>query len=125
MYRILLIAVLLGSAALAQEYPTKGPATADPTKNSSTPREYQGCVIRSSGYIMLADQENRDYKLVGEGKSLDSYVGQEVNITAHDVNPNDPSSGERSVSGTQTPNSPITLSVDQIEKLSDRCTSPK
>jgi hypothetical protein len=116
--------LVLATAALAQEFPTKGPATADPTKNSSTPREYQGCVIRSNGSLMLADQENRDYRLVGNGKSLDSYVGQEVKITAHDVNPNDPSSDERSISDAHAQNL-ITLSVERIQKLSDRCTSPK
>lgn len=117
--------VLLSTAALAQEFPTKGPATADPNKNSSRPREYQGCVIRSNGNIMLADQQNHDYRLEANGKSLDSYLGQEVQIMARDVNPKDPSSDERSISGAKTVYSPATLVVEEIQKISDRCSSPK
>lgn len=124
--RTLFLTVLLAAtAALAQEFPTKGPATKDPNENASQPKVYQGCMIRSNGSFMLADQANRDYKLVANGKSLDSYVGQEVKITASDVNPDDPSSNERSMSDGQTQNTPRTLSVQSIEKVSNYCSSPK
>jgi hypothetical protein len=116
---------LVANAAVAQEFPTKGPATNDPNKNASQPKIYHGCMIRSNGSIMLADQENRDYKLVGNGKKLDSYVGQEVKITASDVNPNDPSSDERSVNDANPQNAPHTLAVENIEKVSNYCSSPK
>lgn len=122
---LLLISLFLATAALAQEFPTKGPATGDPDKNASQPKTYQGCVIRTSGNIMLADQSNRDYKLVGNGESFDAYVGKEVRITASDVNPNDTSSDERSMSDAQPQNAPKTLSVESIEKVSDYCSSPK
>jgi hypothetical protein len=125
MRALLLTFLLTATAALAQEFPTKGPATNDPNKNASQPKIYQGCMIRSSGSIMLADQENRDYKLVANGKSLDSYVGQEVQITAIDVNPNDSSSDERGMSDGQTQNTPRTLSVEDIQKVSNYCSSPK
>jgi hypothetical protein len=110
---------------VAQEFPTKGPATKDPNKNASQPKIYQGCMIRANGSIMLADQYNRDYKLVGNGKKLESYVGQEVKITASDVNPNDPSSDERSVNDANPQNAPKSLSVENIEKVSNYCSSPK
>jgi hypothetical protein len=125
MRTLLLISLFLGAAAMAQEFPTKGPATEDPNKNASQPKTYQGCVIRSSGSVMLADPFNRDYKLVGNGKSLDSYVGQEVKITAGDVNPNDSSSDERSLHDGNPQNAPKTLNVENIEKVSDYCSSPK
>lgn len=125
MRTLLLVSLLLGTAAFAQEFPTKGPATGDPNKNASQPKIYQGCVIRTNGSIMLADRSNRDYRLVGNGKSLDSYVGKEVKVTASDVNPNDPSSDERSVSGTEPQNGPKVLSVENIEKVADYCSSPK
>jgi hypothetical protein len=122
---LLLLSLSLSSAALAQEFPPKGPATGDPNENASRPKTYQGCVIRANKTIMLADQSNRDYKLVGDDKSLESYIGKEVRITATDVNTNDPSSDERSVSGTEPQNAPKSLSVENIEKVSDYCSSPK
>lgn len=48
---------------------------------------------------MLTDAQNRDYKLVSSAQKLDSYVGQEVQITVTLMDPNDPSSGEKSVRG--------------------------
>ena len=125
MRTLLLVSLLLGTAALAQEFPTKGPATGDPDKNASQPKVYQGCMIRTNGNVMLADQYNQDYKLVGNGRSFDSYVGKEVRVTATDVNPNDSSSDERSMSDAQPQNAPKTLSVESIEKVSDYCSSPK
>ncbi|HEY1576975.1 MAG TPA: hypothetical protein VGF82_07880 [Terracidiphilus sp.] len=125
MRALFLTLLLVATAALAQEFPTKGPATNDPNQNASQPRIYQGCMIRSNGSIMLADQDNRDYKLVANGKTLDSYVGQEVKITASDVNPNDASSDERSQSDANPQNAPRTLSVEDIAKVSDYCRSPK
>lgn len=123
--RAILIALLLaGVGAAAQEFPTKGPATNDPKENSSALRQFQGCVIRSNGNIMLADSENHDFRLVGERK-LDSYVGQEVQITAHNVNPSDPSSDERSMADSNPRNQPPTLEVEDIQKVSDACRSPK
>lgn len=123
--RILTAVLLLTSSfALAQESPIKGPATKDPNANSSTPRSYQGCVIRSGGGVMLADPSNKDYKLVSSsGRSLDSYVGQEVTITAVDVDPRDTSVDERS--DPQAPKQPPTLSVQDITEVSDHCNSPK
>jgi hypothetical protein len=125
MRALFLTFLLMATAALAQEFPAKGPATNDPNKNASQPKIYQGCMIRSSGSIMLADPSNRDYKLIANGKSLDSYVGQEVRITASNVNPNDLSSDERSRSDANPQNAPQTLSVESIEKVSNYCTSPK
>jgi hypothetical protein len=123
--RILLAAlVLVSTALLAQEYPTPGP-NRDPNPQSTRPMSYQGCIIRSNGGVMLTDASNRDYKLVSSARKLDSYVGQEVRITATLMNPNDPSSDEKSVSGEAPQNQPKTLDVQDIAKLADKCSSPK
>jgi hypothetical protein len=75
---------------------------------------------------MLTDASNNDYKLVStSGRSLDSYVGQEVRITAIKVNPDNPSSGERGVNSKELDNRPTTLDVQEISKVADHCSSPK
>jgi len=123
--RVLIAAVLLMfGLAYAQESPTKGPATGDPSANSTTPKTYQGCVIRSNGKIMLADAKNQDYILVSSGRSLDDYVGQEVKLSAINVNPGDTSSDEHGMSAEQPQGQPMTLDVENIQKLSEKCSSP-
>jgi hypothetical protein len=124
--RVLLAAVLLTFAvAYAQESPIKGPATGDPSANSTTPRTFQGCVIRSNGKIMLADAKNTDYILVSSGRSLEEYVGQEVKLSAINVNPSDPSSDQHGMSAEQPQGQPMTLDVEDIQKVSDKCSSPQ
>ena len=124
--RLIIPALLFVSAfALAQETPIKGPATGDSAANSTTPRTYQGCVIRSSGSIMLTTSGNKDYKLVSSARSLDSYVGQEVQLSAVNMNPNDASSDERGVSAEEPQAKPMTLDVEDIQKVSDHCSSPQ
>ena len=124
--RVLLAAVLLTFAvAYAQESPVKGPATGDPSANSTTPRTFQGCVIRSNGKVMLADAKNTDYVLVSSGRSLDEYVGQEVKLSAINVNPSDPSSDQHGMSSEQPQGQPMTLDVEDIQKVSDKCSSPQ
>ena len=119
--RALLFALLLTTvSATAQEFPTKGPATHDPASNSSQTKTYQGCLLRADGGVMLNSFSNQQYRLTG-AKSLDSYVGQEVKIVAHDVNPNDPSSDERGAGNPQQRNTSTTLVVENIEKVSDSC----
>ena len=119
---IVLLATLIVSFAAAQEFPIKGPATGDPEKNSSQPNTYQGCVVRSNAGLMLNSALNHQYKLTGT-LALDSYVGQEVQIVAYNMNPNDPSSGERSMSAGEPQNTPDTLVVEEIQKMSDSCTA--
>ena len=116
--------VLLSTFAVAQEMPTRGPANGDRTANSTTPRNYRGCVIRSNGSVMLADASNQDYILVSSGHSLDSYVGQEVTIRAANVNPSDSSSDEHGINAEQPVGQPMTLNVEDIQKTADHCTSP-
>lgn len=116
------IVVLLSSALFAQESPTKGPAR-DPNPQNSTPKNYEGCVIRSNGNIMLTDADGTDYKLVSSQQKIDGYVGQEVRITASNMNSNDSSSGERDVQ-IQGPQ-PAALDVSDIQKIADHCKSPK
>jgi hypothetical protein len=121
---IFLALLLAGVRVVAQEFPLRSPATQDPAANSSSPRQYQGCVRRLNRGILLADQPNHNFMLVGDRK-LDSYVGQEVRIIAHDVNPNDPSSAERSMSDGEPLNQPVTLYVEEIQRVSDTCSPPK
>jgi hypothetical protein len=125
MRALFLTLFLISNLAAAQEFPAKGPVTNDPNASSSQPKTYQGCMIRSNGNIMLADDANRDYKLIANGNSLDSYVGNEVKITASGVNPSDPPSDERNMNAGKTTNAPITLSVESVEKVSNYCSSPK
>ncbi len=124
--RVLVAAVLLTfGVAYAQESPIKGPATGDPSANSTTPKAYRGCVIRSNGKIMLTDAKNNDYILVSSGRSLDEYVGQEVKLSATNMNPSDPSSDEHGMSAEQPQGQPLTLDVEDIQKVSDKCSSPQ
>lgn len=124
--RVLAAAVLLMfGVAYAQESPIKGPATGDPSANSTTPKTYQGCVIRSNGKIMLTDAKNKDYILVSSGRSLDDYVGQEVKLSAINMNPSDASSDEHGMSAEQPQGRPMTLDVEDIQKVSEQCSSPQ
>jgi hypothetical protein len=122
---LLCMALVISVLVFAQESPEKGPATGDRTANSTTPLTYQGCVIRSNGKIMLADAKNQDYILVSSGRSLDGYVGQEVKLSAINMNPSDPSSDQHGMSAEQPQGQPMTLDVEDIQKVSDKCTSPQ
>jgi hypothetical protein len=123
----LLLLLLASLCALAQESPSRdGTANRKPETSASRPADYQGCIIRASGNIRLADPSGKEYKLLSRaGLKLESYVGQEVQITAEDVNPDDQSSGERSINSGQPSNGVLALNVDRIEKVSDHCSSPK
>ena len=124
--RILVPALLLISVvAVAQESPNRGPATGDPDANSTTVKTYRGCVIRSGGKIMLSDANNKDYQLVGSARALDSYVGQEVQLSAANIDAGNPSSDERGSGAGWLQGQPMTLDVADIQKISDRCTSPQ
>ncbi len=125
--RVLVAAAVLTmfGVAHAQESPVKGPATGDPSANSTTPKTYQGCVMRSNSKIMLTDSKNNDYILVSSGRALDSYVGQEVRLSAVDINPSDASSDEHGMSAEQPQGQPMTLDVENIQKVSEKCTSPQ
>lgn len=121
----LLAVLVLGCACLfAQEFPLIGPVR-DSNPHTSSPKDYRGCVIRSGGKILLTDPRGTEYNLVSSDRQLDSYVGHEVKITAFDVNPSAPSSGEKSVEGGNPQGQPPTLDVETIEKVADHCTSPQ
>ncbi len=123
---VLLCTALISSGlAYGQESPKKGPATGDRTANSTKPMTYQGCVIRTNGKIMLADAMNKDYLLVSSGRSLDEYLGQEVKLSAINMNPSDTSSDEHGISAEQPQGQPMTLDVEDIQKISDKCSSPQ
>ena len=115
--------LMLAFAMSAQEFPNKGPATQDPSANSTPPRTYEGCVVKSGGKILLTDADNKDYVLVSNTRKLDSYVGQEVQLAAININSGDPSSDQHGI-GVQ-PQGPTTLDVEDIQKVSDQCRSPQ
>ena len=119
---IVLLAFSAQGYLFAQEAPTRGPAR-DPNTQSTRPKNFEGCVIRSNNSIMLTDANGTDYKLVSTQQKLDGYVGEEVRVTAIGMNANDPSSGEHDVPA-QGPQ-PSSLDVSDIQKLSDHCKSPK
>lgn len=116
--------ILVSMCAVAQEVPIQGP-NRDPNPQATLPKTYQGCVIRSNGSVMLTDASNNDYKLVSNVRSLDSYVGQEVRITATQITPGDPSSDDRAATAEKAPGQPATLDVEEIAKVADHCSSPK
>ena len=124
MRTLLALFILASTCALAQETPNQAPDR-DPNPKSTTPSAYRGCVIRENGNILLADPSNTNFKLVSSVGSLDSYVGQEVRITATLMNSPDASSGEKSVGGDEPQKPPQTLDVDDIAKVADHCTSPE
>ena len=124
MRTLLALFILASICSLAQETSNLAPDR-DPNPKSTTPSAYQGCVIRENGNILLADPSNTNFKLVSSVGSLDSYVGQEVRITATLMNAPDESSGEKSVSGGEPQKPPKTLDVEDIAKVADHCTSPE
>lgn len=120
MRALFLACLMMAGMALAQEFPVKGPATKDPTKNSSQLRTYEGCMTQSQNGIVLNTLSKQQFRLTGS-VSLDSYVGKEVRLDGHNVNPNDPSSSERSMSSAEPQNVPATLVVEHVQKVSDAC----
>jgi hypothetical protein len=116
--RILLLVFLLPSAFAL-------PAAEDPMANCSTPQTYRGCVVRSGGKIMLIDAQNRDFILVSSGRSLENYVGQEVQLCATSITPKDPTSNEHGINSQTLPGQLLTLNVENLQKVSDKCISPK
>jgi hypothetical protein len=124
MRTLLALFILASICSLAQERPNQAPDR-DPNPKSTTPSAYQGCVIRENGNILLADPSNINYKLVSSVGSLDSYVGQEVRITATLMTAPDESSGEKSVSGGEPQKPPKTLDVEGVAKVADHCISPE
>ena len=124
MLKLLAILVLSTGFLFAQEGPLRGPVR-DSNPQAGSPKDYQGCVIRSTGKILLTDSQGTEYYLVSSSKKLDSYLGEEVRITAVDMNSGDPTSGERSVESGRAHNRPATLDVETIEKTADHCASPK
>jgi len=125
MRSLLAVCVLISACGFAQEVPLKGP-NRDANSDSTRPQSYQGCVIRSNGQVMLTDASNNDYKLVStSGRALDSYVGQEVKITAVLMNADDPSADEKTANGQAAQNKPAVLNIEDIAKVADHCSSPK
>ena len=116
--------LMAATFAAAQEFPIQGPATNDPTANSSQLRTYQGCVVRSRDGIELDGISHSRFRLMSD-RPLDSYVGKEVSIDAHDVNPNDSSSDERGVGVVRTTRKAVTLEVEDIQKMAETCTPRK
>ncbi|MBV9624540.1 MAG: hypothetical protein JOZ14_11225 [Acidobacteria bacterium] len=125
MRKILAVCMLVSACLVAQETPIRGP-NRDPNPQASTPKVYQGCVIRSQGKILLTGESGAEHNLISSnGRKLQDYVGQEVRIEGNDVNPNDKSSDERSRLSGQPQHQPSTLDVESIEKVADHCSSPK
>jgi len=58
-------------------------------------------------------------------RELDVFVGREVKITVVDRNPSAFFPSERSVQSGEPQRQPATLEVETIEKVADRCASPR
>lgn len=120
MRALFLVCLMMAGIAAAQEFPVKGPAAKDPTKNSSQLRTYQGCASRSQDGIVLDTLSKQHFRLTGS-VPLDSYVGKEVRLDGRNLNPNDPSSSERGMSSGEPQNVPATLVVEHVQKVADAC----
>jgi hypothetical protein len=124
--RILLFAFLWTSAfALSPEWLSKGFAVETPTANCSTQQRYQGCVVRSGGKIMLIDAQNRDYILVSSDRSLENYVGHEVQVCAIPIDPAGPTSSDPEINPQQPAGHLPTLNAEKLQKIAEKCSSPK
>ena len=125
MIRLLLI-FLIPAACLSQQQSAARDSDAGPTK------EYQGCVIRSGGNILLTTPANKDFKLTRASAStsatttasLDTYVGDEVKIIATQTTPQNPASPAAEAGAGNTKQGPPTLEVAEITKVSEHCSSP-
>ena len=123
MSKLLLVWVLASVCGFAQESPTRGPVR-DANPQSSTPKEYQGCIIRSGGRILLTTPQGTEYYLTSSARKLEAYVGEEVKVVAVAMNPSDASSTERSVESGKPQRQPLTLDIEEISKVADHCASP-
>ena len=125
MIRLLLI-FLIPAACLSQQQ-----SAARDSDAYNPAKEYQGCVIRSGGNILLTTPANKDFKLTStSGTSasttaqLDTYVGDEVKITATQTTPQKPASPAAEAGAGNTKQGPPTLEVAEITKVSEHCSSP-
>src|SRR5438309_10384181 len=121
--RVLFLVLVVTSCLCAQERPRgDGREARDPNANVSQPQDYAGCITRSGGDIVFTDGSGKQYKLMSRSsRNLASYVGQQVQIRAADINPADPSSGERSVASGQERNGREALDGGSIEIIADCC----
>jgi len=126
MIRLLLFFLIPAACFSQQQSAGRDSNAGNPTK------EYQGCVIRSGGNILLTTPANKDFKLArtSDGTSdstsapLDTYVGDEVKITATQTTPQNPASPAAEAGAGNTKQGPPTLEVAEITKVSEHCSSP-
>jgi len=124
--RVLLLAFLVTSGfAQSPQPPSRRSATEDPQAGCSTGQTYQGCMVRSGGRMMLIDPQNRDYILVSSDRSLENYIGQEVQLCATSIIRKDPASKDPGIDPQPPPGDLLTLNVGNVQKVSDKCISPK
>jgi hypothetical protein len=125
MLRLLLFFLIPAACFSQQQSAVRDSDAGNPAK------EYQGCVIRSGGNILLATPANKDFKLTRASGStsattaqLDTYVGDEVKITATQTTPQNPASPAAEAGAGNTKQGPPTLEVAEITKVSEHCSSP-
>jgi len=118
-----LLFLLIPAACFCQEQ-----STAHESDGGNPAKEYQGCVIRSGGNILLTTPANKDFKLARASATtsvqLDTYVGDEVKITATQTTPENPASPAAEAGAGNTKQGPPTLEVVEITKVSEHCSSP-
>jgi hypothetical protein len=117
-------AVFLTPCAVSQSAPVTGSGQGS-SANSTVPYQYQGCLISSGKQIALITPSGKRYELVSGSVSLAKYSGEKVAVRAIDINPRDPSSGERSVIAGEPESGVRTLDVSQISAIADQCSPSK
>jgi|KBSMisStandDraft_5_1062788.scaffolds.fasta_scaffold21597_3 hypothetical protein len=124
--RVLLLAFLVTSGfAQSPQPPSRRSATEDPQAGCSTGQTYQGCMVRSGGRMMLIDPQNRDYILVSSDRSLENYVGHEVQVCAIPIDPAGPTSSDPEINPQQPAGHLPTLNAEKLQKIAEKCSSPK
>jgi hypothetical protein len=122
MLRLLLFFLIPAACSSHQQSAARDSNADNPAK------EYQGCVIRSGGNILLTTPANKDFRLTRASAStsvqLDTYVGDEVKITATQTTPQNPASPAAEAGAGNTKQGPPTLEVAEITKVSEHCSSP-
>lgn len=115
--KLMLLLVLLVSAAWlqAQAYPQSSPTQS--TGDASGNMTVQGCLSGSDGNYTLTADNGTAYKLTGNTAELKDHVGHEVQITGATGAASDSSAASSSTGAGQ----PASLDVKSLKHISKTC----
>lgn len=116
---LLLALLFAASFALAQD--SQSAATPENSKHAKGEVTLQGCMSRSSGnYVLIKQNPPITYELQATGKiRLRNYMGQRVEVTGQEGPTMSTSSDALNKTGNA---SPVTITVNSIKTIDQRCT---